>query len=353
MSEFLHKVTGYMRRIDGTPAEPLRNGLLVLVGSIADLVYWIRRRGRDGIEHPLAELVSRQVGEPRDRWDLTDLDALRAKSAGLMAYLPSRIRSTSYTERLGGVNGVDAIRLRPRKGASAPDAAVVYLHGGGFVLGDATSVLPEADVLSDRLRVDVYVIEYPLSPTSIYPEALDRVAAGLRDLTDRHRRLVLVGESAGANVAVSAELRHPRLRENVVGLVLLYGWMDLRLTSNSIRRLGRGHVLTSAILHWFADQYTGGDQALRSNPEVTPLLHLELSELPPSLCIVGEFDPLIDDMVSVAKAIPNSELRVVRGMVHGFLQFRTIYRQRLRVLSAVSAFIRRQLDDGDGNAIGK
>lgn len=344
-STFLHRVTDYLRRIDGTRAEPVRNALLAVTGAACDLVFALTSRGRNGHLHPLAAIVSRQVGEPRERWDLTNLPGLRSKSSDLMAYLPSGTQSSPVRVRLAGTEGLDACYLPSDAPQANPRSVVVYLHGGGFVLGDAESVLPEADVIGGYTSVDVYVLDYPLSPEAVFPTALDRVGNALRSIGEMYQHIVLVGESAGANIAASVVLRDALIRERVKGLVFLYGWMDLRLDSRSHHRLGKGHVLTTAILDWFADQYTQNNQSLRKDPEVSPLLHPDLSCLPPALCIVGEFDPLLDDMIGIHKAVPNSQLRVVRGMVHGFLQFRTVYRKRIPILRAISEFIYQRLGE--------
>lgn len=335
----MHRFTGYLRKLDGTPLEPVRNVLLALVGATAEVMFSISSFGKNHTPHPIANLVSRQVGEPRERWDLTDISSLRIKSRGLMEYLPSRVDAQPQRVRLGGPKGVDAILLKPRGRNAGASVAAVYLHGGGFVLGDAKSVLPEADFIASKAGIDVFVLEYPLAPDAIFPEALDRVVAAILELAEDRSKLVLIGESAGANLAASAALRDSRIRNSVCGLVLIYGWLDLRLNSPSQANFGSGHVLTTAILDWFAEQYTEGDRSLRDNPEVSPLLSPTLDSLPPSLCVVGEFDPLLDDMVNFARAVPNSRVTVVRGMVHGFLQFRTVYRKRRKILALISAFV--------------
>lgn len=342
------RMTQQLREVDGTRMEPFRNGLLRVVAFLADAVFIIQRRFNPSAAHPVAALISRQVGDPLENWDLTDLPGLRIKSSSMMEYLPSNIKSRSVhlsiPTRIGAIS---AILLEPQErveSAEEPMPVIIYLHGGGFVIGDAASVLPEADYLASKSGFRCFVLDYPLSPEDGYPVALNSVVDAIQWVQAQGgQEFFIVGESAGGNMAVAALLEERHLLTSCKGIVLLYAWLDMRLTAPSVSSLGTGHVLTKGILEWFSRQYLGARRHSHApHPSVSPLTSASLGSLPPSLCIVGELDPLIDDARGFAAKTNNSQLVVVPGMVHGFLQFRSIYSGRKHALSNILRFLASQ-----------
>ncbi|MEO3826271.1 alpha/beta hydrolase [Actinomadura sp. B10D3] len=180
--------------------------------------------------------------------------------------------------------------------------------------------------LADGCGVVVASVAYRLAPEDPYPAALDDVTDALAWATLKGRgeyrvqRVLVAGESAGANLAVAAMVRlRDRLGSVAVdGAALAYGFFDLRLT-RSARRMPRPFLgLDAATLTWFRAQYAAAEAV--SNPELSPVL-ADLSRLPPALMVVGTADPLRDDSVLLAgrwRAAGNAaRLHLVPGGAHG------------------------------------
>jgi len=183
----------------------------------------------------------------------------------------------------------------------------------------------------------VIAVKYPLSPEAKFPAALETVRMVLsRDDRLAGEDLLLVGESAGGNLALSTLQEDEEIRRRTRGLVMIYPFLDLTLSGESAEKYKDGYLLTRGLLDWFAKCYL--ETADRTDPKVSPLLCSSV-ELPPSLVIVGEFDPLRSDAVRFAESHENSLLHVYPGMIHGFLQLRSICSARDRALKEISAFV--------------
>jgi acetyl esterase len=150
----------------------------------------------------------------------------------------------------------------------------------------------------------------------------------------------IAGESAGANLAIASLLEDAELREACRSVTLLYPFLDLSLSRPSVTELGEGYFLTKKMLEWFVKSYLreGADP---SDPGASPIFASGIAELPPTLIIVGEFDPLLDDAREAHRLIPGSELKVVPGMLHGFLQMRKVIGARAKYLRIIGNFIAR------------
>ncbi|TDE19058.1 alpha/beta hydrolase [Actinomadura sp. 6K520] len=220
-----------------------------------------------------------------------------------------------------------AVRIRvsrPRHGVAR--GLVLHCHAGGFVTGSPDWEDERLTALADECGAVVAGVAYRLAPEHPYPAGLDDVTAALAWAAAAGRaeygvdRVLVAGESAGANLAVLALIR---LRERtgavaVDGAALSYGFFDLRLTAGA-RRPPRPFLgLDAATLTWFREQYAPGMPA--SQPELSPVL-ADLSGLPPALLVVGTADPLHDDSVLLAErwraAGGAARLHRVPGGAHG------------------------------------
>lgn len=335
-SDRLSKLTASMRNVDGTPAGLVRDGLVGAVGRVLDLQFAVAKRiaPRPRL-HPLFKVITAQIGEPTERWPVDDVDEFRVKFGSLVAFLPSSVRGRLEHVSFGSLS---ATKITPR--GHLARGVVVYLHGGGFVLGDAESVLPEAGSLADLTKRVTYVLDYPLAPEVQFPDSLEVVKSALHAIAAAtHGPLAIVGESAGGNFAVASLLADPRLRSQCDRLVLLYPFLDLTLSAESLERLGTGYFLTKKMLQWFVKSYLPVGSST-SDPRVSPGLSPDLDLLPRSLVVVGEFDPLVDDARTFTSRVPGSELVIVPGMIHGFLQMRRAVGAREKYLRYVAKFIR-------------
>ncbi|WP_439814117.1 alpha/beta hydrolase fold domain-containing protein [Zavarzinia sp. CC-PAN008] len=193
-------------------------------------------------------------------------------------------------ERVGGVPGLWA----DPPGASA-DAAILLLHGGGFVSGSAAGHWPLAAVLAQDSGIAVFVADYRLAPEHPFPAARDDAVAAWRTLAERHgaRNVAVVGDSAGGGLAL-ALMQHERDAGRPVPAqtVLWSPWADL-----TVPLVPRGPVGATAIaaLRAMAALYLGPVPAHSASP-----LHAAFDGLPPLLIRAGTRELLRDEAVHLA-----------------------------------------------------
>lgn len=205
-------------------------------------------------------------------------------------------------------------------------AVLVFLHGGGWVLGD----LEGHDGLCRRLAAsgayDVLSVDYRLAPEHPFPAGLDDAFAAVRWVAGTAadgRPVVVAGDSSGGNLAAAVALRaRDEGGPAIAWQVLLYPVLDRDLASGSYLRFGSGHLLTTGDMAWFFDQYVP-DPAARDHPYVSPLRAADLSGVAPALVVVAGHDPLRDEGLAYAGRLAAAGVRVdVRcdeGMIHGYL----------------------------------
>jgi len=233
-------------------------------------------------------------------------------------------------------------------------ALVIYFHGGSFVMGD----LETHDWLCRRLSFDTRLrflsIEYRLAPEHPFPAALDdamdvirHVASNRSDVADAHSRLIVMGDSAGANLATVAatQLRGEEL--GLVAQVLIYPTLGPELVTDSAHRFGSGYLLDLESLRRDYRQYLGafGDH---TDPRVTPLLCSDLAGVAPAVVVVAECDPLRDEGVAYAGLLGHFgvpvELLEAEEMVHGFLEMGGVVPDAMAILDDVASHVHRLVE---------
>ena len=224
------------------------------------------------------------------------------------------------------------IRLRhyrPREASSLP--LVIYFHGGGFVLGS----LDTHDRVMRLLALDsdaaVIGVDYRLAPEHPFPAPLDDCVAAVRWIRAEAAglgvdpdRVVLAGDSAGANLALASllELRDAGEVDGISGAALFYGCFWRRLDTPAHARFGNGSWrLGTAEMRWFWQHYLGDPST--PDPRAEPL-HADLRGLPPLYLTAAALDPLYDDTLELDRRLEAAgvarRLDVYPGLVHGFMQ---------------------------------
>ncbi|WP_128515137.1 alpha/beta hydrolase [Tabrizicola thermarum] len=201
---------------------------------------------------------------------------------------------------------------------------VLYLHGGGFVVGGLHSHDGVCADIRGATGLTVVSADYRLSPEHPHPAAFDDACAVARALAAQGP-LILVGDSAGANLAAAAchALRgDPRIR----GQVLIYPGLGGDLNTGSYITHANAPMLTRDDVLFYRDIRHAGP-APDANPTVSPLKDTDFSGLPPTLAIAAECDPLADDAPAYAAKIVQAGGRAHAitepGLVHGYLRART------------------------------
>ncbi|HEV2821181.1 MAG TPA: alpha/beta hydrolase [Solirubrobacteraceae bacterium] len=278
-------------------------------------------------------LYEARIGPREPVARVRDLDA---DGVTVRSYVPALEEGGAGETRGREGAGLDqgAAALDPPVARTA-QAAILFLHGGGWVVGDLDGVDPLCRALANRTGAIVVSADYRLAPEHRFPAALDDAWTVLTWLHDHAgelgadpRRLAVAGESAGANLAAAAARRahadpagaHPRLRAQL----LAYPALDAALATASYDELGTGFGLTREQMRWYWDAYAP-DGAARA-PEASPLRAYDLAGLPPAVIVQAELDPLRDDGLDYAQRLRavgvEADVHVWPGMVHGFLRYR-------------------------------
>lgn len=231
-------------------------------------------------------------------------------------------------------NGVPVRIYCPEKAKGKTLKTVLYLHGGGWVIGNLKTCSRFCGELSLTADAIVIAVDYRLAPEHPYPAALDDVMKILKaarsplplpfGIKNDTKQVFLAGDSAGGNLSAAAALReYDRDKRTPAGLILFYPAVDLTdRDSASMKKYGKGYALDSDIMNAFIDCYLPGDRRLRAGRYVSPL-KTDLSVFPPSLIVTAEFDVLHDQGKAFAEKLGKAGRRVIhrdyKGATHIFI----------------------------------
>jgi acetyl esterase len=215
-----------------------------------------------------------------------------------------------------------------RPAGSKPDEklpALVYFHGGGWVIGD----LDTHDVLCRQLangaRCAVYSVDYRLAPEHPFPAGVDDCIAAVKFVAGRHAQVAVGGDSAGATLATVAAL-HARDHGGpaIAFQLLIYPGTDQRGAHPSVTRNGEGYLLTKKAMEYFRGHYLP-DAKDYLDWRASPLLAKTLAGLPPAVLITAGYDPLLDEGRAYAERLAQEGVEIAYreypDMVHGFILF--------------------------------
>lgn len=232
--------------------------------------------------------------------------------------------------RLAGARDTRAGRLYRPAGVAAKSGALVFYHGGGFVIGSLDSHDGVCRALAERANCVVISVDYRLAPEHPAPAGLEDAIAAFRDIAQRAdefdidaKRLAVGGDSAGGNLATVVaqatrdDAHPPRFQ------LLFYPTVDFAEDRDSVRTLASGYLLEKASMDWFRDHYIP-DHIANADPRISPV-YGDLAGLAPAIVITGGFDPLRDEGEAYAKAMEAAGVAVTvsrkPSMIHGFLNF--------------------------------
>lgn len=208
------------------------------------------------------------------------------------------------------------------------DYVLVYLHGGGWVLGSLDSHDTACRYLANVTRADVVSVDYRLAPEHVFPAGLDDVNAVLDELLEDHT-VVLAGDSAGGNLALASTISRiqegKKLPKALGAIVPVTNLKDF--DTDSYKEFEDGFFLTKKHMEWYRNHYLGenftDDEAM--NPLVSPLFASDevLSKFPTTLIAVAGFDPLRDEGTAMFRRLRDAGVEArfynARSMVHPFV----------------------------------
>ncbi|MHB9849169.1 alpha/beta hydrolase [Streptomyces krungchingensis] len=254
--------------------------------------------------------------------------ALDTAQSGPVDKLPADI--THRTLPVGPTGQVKIRVVRPA-GATEQLPAVVYFHGGGWVLGNENTHDRLVRQIANGAQAAVVFVDYTPSPEARYPVAIEQAYAATkwvaehgRDLNIDGSRLAVAGDSVGGNMTAAVTLMAkqrggPALRQQV----LLYPVTDANFNTGSYRQFANGPWLTRKAMQWFWDAYAP-DEKVRSQILASPLrANLnQLKDLPKALVITDEADVLRDEGEAYAAKLraAGNDVTAVRytGTIHDF-----------------------------------
>jgi acetyl esterase/lipase len=236
---------------------------------------------------------------------------------------PSRVQI-----RRVDAGGVDAELIWPaRVHYPIGKRAILYVHGGGFFSGSPDTHRASAASLSKAASADVLLIDYRLAPESPYPAQIDDTLTAYLWLLDSGYdpgNIVMLGDSAGGNLAIEATFRQMRLKGPLPAAVITISPItDLALTGGSIKTNAASDPFGNLLQVEDARKAYLGDR-LPTDPRVSPL-YADMKGFPPLLMQVGSREISLDDTLRLADKARQSGVdvttEVIPGMVHQWQLF--------------------------------
>jgi len=292
---------------------------------------------------------------PFDRMEVAEARAAYGAARAATTLEPIPLPAIRDLALAGPAGSVPARLYRPRPEAEGPLPALVFLHGGGWVLGD----LDSHDGLCRRLAAAsgcaVVAVDYRLAPEHRFPAAFEDALAATRavavaapELGVDPERLAVGGDSAGGNLAAAVclalrEAPGPRLRFQL----LIYPALDFAMGTESQRMFAEGHFLTAALQRWFRGHYLGEAGPL-GDWRASPLRASSLAGLPPAFVLTASHDPLRDEGEAYGARLAAeggvATLWRVPGQIHGFLPLDRAIRAAPGVVEVLGRHLASNLD---------
>jgi acetyl esterase len=223
-----------------------------------------------------------------------------------------------------------SVPVRIFQPSASPIGQIVYMHGGGWVIGTLDDYDAYARALSAASNCTTLLVDYRLAPEHRYP-------AGLEDCEDVVRwaaaqgpgsglPLVIAGDSAGGNLATIVARR---LRGSVPVMlqVLYYPVTDCDFSVASYGSHGEGLPITTKDMQWFFSHYAPAERWI--DADISPLRSDDLHGLPPAIVVTAEYDVLCDEGEAYARKLKQAgvpvTVRRIEGTPHGFVRLHNLY----------------------------
>lgn len=228
------------------------------------------------------------------------------------------------------------------------DALVVFVHGGGWVVGNVGSYDRLCRRFANRIQLPVVSIEYRLAPEHPFPSALNDITTAVLARSDlaqiagvSTKKWAMMGDSAGGNLVSAALLElpprnHPDLQ------ILIYPVTDFSYNTGSRETYGQGYLLDSSLMAWFSRLYLG--ELDPSDSRASILAHRCLAKSPSTLLVTAGLDPLSDEGVAYGSKLQNAGVGVdhlhCADLLHGFLSMPLALPKAIIVTQQISDYVR-------------
>ncbi len=258
---------------------------------------------------------------------LTSRPAAETRALAEAAPLPPEIEPVEQVGEFDIPVGDAEIGARIYRPAAWTKGLIVWVHGGGFVLGNPAGSDNFCRLLANRSGCTVVSLDYRLAPEHSFPVPVNDVLAATRWIARRRKPLAggdvpifLGGDSAGGNLtAVVARKLAEEGDSPLAGQILVYPSVEDR-TAGSLTRF-EPPFLTMTEIVWFLDQYDPG-RVHRDHVDFAPMLATDLAGLPPAILITAEHDILTEQGIAYGRKLQAAGVDVRfshhPGMIHGF-----------------------------------
>jgi len=229
-------------------------------------------------------------------------------------------------------------RLYANPGA---EGVLVFVHGGGFVIGDLDTHDEPCRQVAHESESTVIAVDYRRAPEHPFPACVEDVWAVVREVCGNTAeygsgRVAVCGDSSGGNLAAVAALMARDADLELAAQLLIYPSVHVLDTSPSWSEHGDGLVLTRDIMDWFMMHYAPDPDDWRASP----LLADTLAGVAPALVITAEYDPLRDQGIAYAERLRAEGVEVTHanydGMVHAFFQLGPLVDAAAQAVSQVA-----------------
>jgi acetyl esterase/lipase len=221
---------------------------------------------------------------------------------------------------VGKVEDLTVAGLPARRYTSAEPGEkplLLYLHGGGFVVGDLDTHDAPCRMLCRHAGVDVLAVEYRKAPEHPFPGYIEDARSAFRWASERHEHVAVGGDSAGGNLAATIAIEF-----DPVLALLIYPVVDGTVERPSRKLFGEGFFLTDELMQWYTGHFLTADMD-PADPLISPLLSPNLKDSAPALVVTAGFDPLRDEGEAYAEALDAAGVPVLvrrfPGLFHGFI----------------------------------
>lgn len=230
-----------------------------------------------------------------------------------------------------GSTSLRARLYRPLHQTTGLQPALVYYHGGGYVLGDIDGYDTVTQQLAALSGCTVISVDYRLAPgvksKTIYADAiaaLQWVSANSDKLGIDRQRIAVGGDSAGGNLTIAVTLGCKQLGYSQPAFqLLIYPATDYTMSFPSVQEFAQGYFLTRDSMVWFREHFL--EHASRQTDAQVSPIRADLSGLPPAFVLTAGFDPLRDEGYAFAKRLADHGVPVEHvcytDMIHAFISF--------------------------------
>ncbi|MFW1857334.1 alpha/beta hydrolase [Acinetobacter defluvii] len=241
------------------------------------------------------------------------------------------------------IAGIHAEEIKPQNQTTQ---MILHIHGGAFFVGSLKTHRAFLSEIAVRTQMQVLHVDYPLAPEHPYPEASDAIYDIYQMLIDQGvqpKDIIVSGDSCGANLALALALKLKKEdpKRMPSGLILMSPFLDLTLTSESLRYNQKHDALLSVEALEAGINYYVPKGVNAAMPEISPIFD-DLEGLPPTLVQVGSKEILMDDAIRFEKKAKKADVEVsyklYTGMWHNFQMFSPWFDEAKKALADIAKF---------------